>query len=128
MNIRRRDDTGAVSTELALVMPFLLFFALMPLQFALWWHGHQAAALAAEECVDAAQAFDADVQADGRAGGMAILNQGGNLTNIAVTPSATADTVVCQVSGRLRFSVVGNLSITARAEGPIERFVGENQP
>lgn len=101
-------------------MPVLIFLMLLPIQFALWWHGQQAAAIAAEECLDAAQAIGADVNADGTGGAMSILSQAGNLTNVSVRSSSDGTIISCDVSGQLRFSIVGRLSVSSRAEGPAE--------
>jgi Flp pilus assembly protein TadG len=115
------------ATELAVLMPILIVLVLMPIQFALWWHGKQAADIAAEECVEAAQVLGADVAIDGAGGARAILGQAGNLTNVVITPTATAaDTIECVITGDLDYAVIGHFSVTATAEGPIEHFVAED--
>lgn len=120
------DERGVVATELAVLMPVLIVLALMPMQFALWWHAKQAADTAAEECVEAAQVIGADVNTAGVAGARAILGQAGNLTNVVISPSPTADTIVCVVTGDLNYSIIGTYSVSARAEGSIERFIAED--
>ena len=114
------------STELAVLMPVLIVLVLLPMQFALWWHGKQAADTAAEECVEAAQVIGADVAADGTAGAQTILGQAGNLRDVTISSTATADTVICVVRGTLNYSIIGTYNVTARAEGPIERFIAED--
>ena len=124
---RWSDEAGVTSTELAVLMPVLIVLVLLPMQYALWWHAKQAADTAAEECVDAAQALDADVASDGIRGARAILNQAGNLTNVRITPTATADTVICTITGDLNYTIIGaGLSVSSQAEGSIERFVAES--
>ena len=108
-------------------MPVLLVMVLLPMQFALWWHGKQTAELAAEEALDAAQAVDADIVAEGRSGAYAVLSQAGNLTNVEVTVTVVGDEVTVEVRGSLDYSIVGTLSVTARASGPIEKFTPVNQ-
>lgn len=108
-------------------MPVLLILVLLPMQYALWWHGKQAADLAVEEGVDAAQVLGVDPVAAGTDGVYSILGQAGNLTDITVSVTTTPDTVIVEVHGTLNFSILSTLSVTARAEGPLERFVPGNQ-
>ncbi|MDY7106817.1 MAG: TadE family protein [Actinomycetota bacterium] len=120
-------DRGATATELAVLMPALILLVLLPVQVGLWWHARQAADVAAEEALDAAQIAGATA-ADGQAGAGAILGQAGNLTNVTVDVNRTADDVTVTVRGDLGFSIFpGAWSVTARAEGPVERFIPENQ-
>lgn len=81
-------------------MPVLIVLVLLPMQFALWWHGKQAADLAAEEGLDAAQAFGAAIAEDGRGGAYDVLAQAGNLTDVSVQVTATATTVTVEVRGQ----------------------------
>ena len=60
------------STEVAIVMPAMLIVILFVFQIALFWHAKQAADVAAEEAVDAAQVANA-TEADGYAGANTIL-------------------------------------------------------
>lgn len=108
-------------------MPVLLVMVLLPMQFALWWHGKQTAELAAEEAVDAAQAVGADVVAEGRSGAYAVLSQAGNLTDIAVTVTSTPTSVTVEVRGTLDYSIIGTFAVEASATGPIEQFTPANQ-
>lgn len=106
-------------------MPVLILLVMLPVQVGLWWHAKQAAEVAAEEAVDAAQIATATA-ADGEAGAAAVLSQAGNLRNVTVTVNRTADTVSVDVRGDLGFSVFpGGWSVHAHAEAPIERFVPE---
>lgn len=113
------------TVETVVLAPVLIAMVLMPVQFALWWHGQQAAALAAEECVDAAQIEGVDVGSEGTAAAMAILGVAGNVSGVSVQASAAGDTVTCVVTGELDFRVVPIGGIEASAEGPIERFISE---
>ena len=74
------------STEVAIVMPAMIIVILFVFQIALFWHAKQAADVAAEEAVDAAQVAAATA-ADGYAGADTILGQAGNLRNASVTAS-----------------------------------------
>ena len=122
---RGDPDRGAVATELAVLMPVLILLMLVPVQVGLWWHAKQAAQVAAEEAVDAAQTLDGTA-ADGTAGAQAILGQAGNLSNAHIDVNRTIDTVTVTINGDLGFSIFpGAWSVTAHAEGPVERFVAE---
>lgn len=122
--MRHRDDAGITSTEIAVLMPVLLVLVLLPMQFALWWHAKQAADLAAEEAVEAAQVAEAAaVDGQARAGALAVLSEAGNLTNVTVTASTTSSSVIVEVRGTLNYSIIGTFTVTARAEGPLEQFV-----
>ena len=124
---RVRDEAGVTSTELAVLMPVLIVLVLLPMQFALWWHAKQSADTAAEECVEAAQVIGADVAGDGVNGARTILSQAGNLTNVVITPVASADTITCTITGDLNYAIINvGFSVTARAEGPIEEFIAED--
>ena len=124
---RNRGDPerGAVATELAVLMPVLILLMLVPVQVGLWWHAKQAAQVAAEEALDAAQTLDGTA-ADGTAGAQAILSQAGNLSNADIDVNRATDTVIVTISGDLGFSIFpGAWSVTAHAEGPVERFIAE---
>lgn len=108
-------------------MPVLIVLVLLPMQFALWWHGKQAADLAAEQGLDAAQAYGAAIVEDGRRGAHDVLSQAGNLTDVSVQVTSTATTVTVEVRGRLDYSIVGAFTVTSRASGPIERFIPVNE-
>lgn len=122
-----QDEAGVTSTELAVLMPVVIFLSLLPLQVALWWHGKQAADLAAEECVEAAQVVDADVDSAGTSGAKAVLDSVGNLTGVIVAASSDGLSVVCTITASLDFSIIGPGTVSAQAAGPIERFVPADQ-
>ena len=117
----KRDDRGAVATELAIVMPMLIVLVFLPMQFALYWHGKQAASLAAEECANAAAEYG-NGHGDGSAAARSILGEGGNLTGVSIKPSG-GDTVSCTVSGALSFTIIGEYTVESTATATRERFV-----
>jgi len=120
-------ERGAVATELAVLMPVLIMLVLIPVQVGLWWHAKQAAEIAADEALDAAQVVGA-TDADGLAGARAILGQAGNLEQVVVTVDRTGTVVSVSITGQLGFSIFpGAWSVNAYAEGPIEQFVAENR-
>ncbi len=121
---RRRTDTGIASTEIAIVMPAMLIVILFVFQVALFWHAKQAADVAAEEAVDAAQIADA-TEADGFAGANTILSQAGNLRNatVSVTRDPATGLVTATVTGEAPSIIpFGSWSVRAASQAPIEEF------
>ena len=120
-------ERGATATELAVLMPVLILLVLLPVQVGLWWHAKQAAEIAAEEALDAAQVTGATT-IDGEIGAQAILGQAGNLEDVTIIVTKTPETVIVEVRGQLSFSVFpGAWSVVAHAEGPVERFISETE-
>ena len=120
-------ERGAVATELAVLMPVLIMLVLIPVQVGLWWHAKQAAEVAADEALDAAQVAGATA-ADGQIGAQAILGQAGNLEHVVVTVDRTGTDVTVTITGQLGFSIFpGAWSVTAHAEGPIEQFLAADE-
>ena len=97
---RATDDRGATTTELAVLMPAVIVVIMMIFQVAMFWHAKQAADVAAEEAVEAAQLATATA-ADGTAGANTILGQAGNLRNatIAVDRNTATGIVTVTVTG-----------------------------
>ena len=125
MRLRRRGDTGLTSTELAVLMPVVIALVLAPFQVGLWWHASQVADAAARDAVDAAQVAGA-TEADGEAAAMRFLDAAGNLTRPAVSVARSTDTVTVTVTGRAPRLLPGfDWQVTARASGPVERFIPE---
>jgi Flp pilus assembly protein TadG len=116
-----RSDRGAIATETALVFPMLIVLLFLPIQFAFYWHGTQAAGLAAEECANAAAEYG-NSAGDGQAAGWSILDASGALTADSVTAGGT-DLVTCTVSGTLAYTIIGSYTITSTAQAARERLV-----
>ena len=122
---RRKAQDGLTSTELAVIMPVLIMLILVPFQVALWWHADQIADAAAREAVDAAQVVTA-TEEDGIRAAAWFLNAAGNITEPQVTVTRTTDTVSVEVTGRAPRLLPGfDWQVTARAAGPVERFIPE---
>lgn len=118
------------STEVAIVMPAMLMVILFVFQIALFWHAKQAADVAAEEAVDAAQVATASI-ADGFAGANAILGQAGNLRNVSVSVirDPTTGLVTATVTGRAPSIIpFGTWGVRATAQAPIEEFRSAGAP
>ncbi|MDF1596209.1 MAG: TadE/TadG family type IV pilus assembly protein [Acidimicrobiia bacterium] len=124
---RFAHEKGLTSTELAVLMPVLIALVLIPFQVTLWWHADQIADAAAREAVDAAQVATA-TEEDGTRAAEWFLDAAGNITDPEVTVTRTADTVSVEVTGRAPRLVPGfDWQVTARAAGPIERFIREDE-
>ena len=122
---RRKAEDGLTSTELAVIMPVLILLILVPFQVALWWHADQVAVAAAREAVDAAQVATA-TEEDGIRAAEWFLDAAGNITEPQVTVTRTTETVSGEVTGRAPRLLPGfDWQVTARAAGPIERFIPE---
>lgn len=114
-----------VATEVAVIMPALLIVIMLVFQVGLFWHAKQAADLAAEEAVDAAQVANATV-ADGHIGAGAILNQAGNLQNVSVDVDRdeALGLVTVSITGDAPSIIpFGSWKVSAQAQGSIERFI-----
>jgi hypothetical protein len=122
---RRKAEEGLTSTELAVIMPVLIALVLVPFQIALWWHADQIADAAAREAVDAAQVATA-TEEDGIRAAEWFLDSAGNITEPEVTVTRTTESVSVEVTGRAPRLLPGfDWQVTARAAGPIERFIPE---
>ncbi len=106
-------------------MPAVLTLIMLIFQVGLFWHAKQAADVAAEEAVEAAQLAAAS-EADGLAGANTILGQAGNLKNVIVTVDRNVGTglVTVTISGDAPAIVpFGGWHIESQAQGSIERFI-----
>ena len=121
----RVAEAGVTSTEVAIVMPAMIIVMLMVFQVALFWHSKQAADLATEEAVDAAQVASA-TEADGYDGANAILSQAGNLRDarVSVSRDQASGLVTATVTGRAPSIIpLGSWTVSSQAQGSIERYI-----
>ncbi|WP_310726922.1 TadE/TadG family type IV pilus assembly protein [Streptomyces sp. N2A] len=121
---RWRDDRGAASTQLVLVVPVLLLLALLIVQFALVWHARHIAQYAAERALAAARIKDATA-ADGRAQARRSLAALSSriLTAPSVAVDRTAAHTTVRVGGAVMAIVPGlTLHASGTASGPTERI------
>ncbi len=127
LKVRRRGEAGVTSTELAVLMPVVITLVLVPFQVGLWWHAKQAADGAARQAVDAAQIEDG-TEAAGVEAAFRFLDAAGNITDPQVTVTRTLDVVAVEVTGRAPRLLPGmDWQVTARASGPTERFIPEDE-
>lgn len=127
---RITNDRGATTTELAVIMPAVIVVIMMIFQVAMFWHAKQAADVAAEEAVEAAQLATATA-ADGTAGANTILGQAGNLRNaiIDVDRNTATGIVTVTVTGDAPSLIpFGSWTVSATAQGPIEQFISAGDP
>ncbi len=122
---RGRGEEGLTATQLAIVMPALLFFIMLIVQYGLWFHAKQVASAAAAEAVDAAQVPDG-LSSDGERAARSFLAQSGNLRDVVVEVERSADQVVARVRGRAPQLVPGIAwTVASQVQSPAERFVPE---
>jgi Flp pilus assembly protein TadG len=124
---RGRRDTGLASSELAILVPALLFMLMLVVQFGLWSHAKQMAEAAAAEAVDAAQTPTGTAE-DGRQAALTTLAAAGNLRSVEVEVDRTAELVTVTVRGAAPQLVPGfSWGVTARSAAPVERFIPEGE-
>ncbi len=122
---RRADDRGLTSTQLAVLMPALIFWMMLIVQYGLWFHARQVAGAAAAEATDAAQ-VPGGTEEDGERAALDFLRQSGNLDEIIVEIDRSAETVTVEIRGDAPQLVPGiSWSVTARSVAPVERFIEE---
>lgn len=127
MTSRRHDDRGLTSTQLAVLMPALIFWTMLIVQYGLWFHARQVAGAAAAEATDAAQIPGATAE-NGHAAAQSFLDQSGNLDDIRIDIDRSAQIVTVEITGTAPQLVPGvTWTVTARAESPVERFVPQTE-
>jgi len=115
------------ATQLAVVMPALLFWIMLIVQYGLWVHAKQVATAAAAEAVDVAQ-VPGNSTASAEAAARSFLNQSGNLAHITIDVTPTADLVRVRVRGQAPQLVPGfSWSVAAVAQAPVERYIPQPQ-
>lgn len=126
VSLRAARERGSASAELVVATPLLLLLVMAVIQFALYYHGAEAAQAAASQAVAAARAQGAST-ASGQAQGQAILDQvaGGSLPERAITVTRTATDAQATVTGTVESLIPGlTLHITAHAAAPLEAWSG----
>lgn len=113
------------STQLAILMPVLLLWLMLIVQYGLWFHAKQVASAAAAEAVDAAQ-VPGGTAGEGEQAARSFLSQSGNLDRIDVSVQRGAGTVNVEITGEAPQFVPGfSWSVTTTAASPVERFVAQ---
>ncbi len=113
------------TSQVAILFPAVLFWLMLIVQYGLWWHAKQAADAAAAEAVNAAQ-LPTGTEAIGDRAAREFLAAAGNLTDINVVVDRAPTLVTVEVTGQAPQLVPGlEWSVTARSQGPVERFIPE---
>lgn len=127
MTGRLARGDGSSTTELVLLMPAVLLLIMVSVQAGLYLHAQQVVEAAAQQALEAAQAEGG--QADtGQNEGESFLAEAGGVREPTVVVTRTADQVSVEVRG-----VAPNVlplsawAVAASADGPVERFVAEDQ-
>lgn len=119
-------DRGAVSAELVIATPLLMFLLLAVVQVALWSHATHLAQAAASHGLAAARAHLGSPAA-GHTAAAGLLDQYGPspLTNAHIEVTRGAETAAVRIHGHV-LAVIPFLRLPVRAEavGPVERVVG----
>lgn len=120
---RCRGEEGLTATQLAVLMPALLFWIMLIVQYGLWSHAKQVAGAAVAEAVDVAQ-IPGNTAAEAEAAARSFLDQSGNLTHVTVEITPSADQVSVRVRGHAPQLVPGfDWGVASVAQAPMEKFV-----
>lgn len=124
---RQRGEEGLTSTQLAIIMPVVLMWIMLIVQYGLWFHAKQLVSAAAAEAVDAAE-VPGGTSGDGERAARSFLASSASLSNLSVDVQRGDQTVSVLVTGRAPHLVPGiSWNVAAAAEAQVERFVPEDQ-
>lgn len=121
-------DGGYNPMEAAIIVPIIMVFTLLVVQFALLWHGRHVAEAAAQAAARSAAAYTSTA-AVGQADGASYLAQVAPhlLTDPAVTvargPQEVTVTVTATVPSVIPF---GHFTVNETAAAPVEAFVNSS--
>ncbi|MEU6379276.1 TadE family protein [Streptomyces sp. NPDC046909] len=121
---RLRDDSGAVTTEMVIIMPVLLTMVLLLAQATVWWHAVHIAQATSAHALAVTRVQDGTTAA-GQDEAQRVLDQLGRgpLRASHVTVTRTADHAEVRVTGTAT-SVIPflHLPVRSHASGPVEKF------
>lgn len=128
MHLRQlSEEDGVIASQLAVLMPALLLLIMLAVQFGLWAHASQLARAAADEAAYIAALPDS-TDAAGQAAAAALLDQAGNLTDIAISLDRQPEMIVATVVGRAPQVVPGfSWQVQASAAAGLERFIEQGE-
>ncbi|GAB2720853.1 TadE/TadG family type IV pilus assembly protein [Kitasatospora kifunensis] len=124
---RRERDRGALTLSFALVFPMMLLLVMLVAQVALLWYSQSVALAAAREGADAGRVLGGTDQAATDRAQAFLDGFRGLLGSPTVDrPVRTQATITVTVHIHPLFLLPGfdGLTISQRAQAPIERFVG----
>jgi Flp pilus assembly protein TadG len=118
-------DRGYNVIEAVIVVPIIIIFTLVVVQFALLWHGRHVAEAAAQAAARSAAGYSATA-ATGQADGVSYLAQ--VAPNLLRAPVVTVDRTPLRVQVTVRAQVLsiipfGSFSVSQAAAVPVETFV-----
>ena len=120
---RCSGEEGLTSTQVAVMMPALLFWIMLTVQYGLWFHAKQVAGAAAAEAVDVAQVPGVSATR-AEAVARSFLAQSGNLRNAEIEINQDAERVSVRVRGQAPQLVPGmSWTVVSVAQAPMERFI-----
>lgn len=121
------EERGAVSVQLVVLVPAVMFIIMAVIQFALTEHAHHIAQSAASKALAAARAENA-TGGDGQAAAAAVLDAIGDdvLRNAHVTVTRDAQRVRVEVSGEVLGPLPG-VRVRAVAVGFVEQWVPDTR-
>jgi Flp pilus assembly protein TadG len=120
----RQRERGATTTELVVVMPFLILLVFLVVHVGVWLHATQIARAAAQEGARAARVETGSAEA-GQARAESFLAELGDsvLEDEVVTVESDGDSARVEVRGRaLAVLPFLHFDVVASSEGPVERF------
>ncbi|MFK0111647.1 TadE/TadG family type IV pilus assembly protein [Streptomyces sp. NPDC091217] len=119
-----RDEGGAVTAEIVIIMPTLLTMVLLLAQATVWWHALHIAQATASDALSVTRVQGGTASA-GQYEAQRVLDQlgQGSLRGAHVTVTRTTEQADVEVTGTAG-SVVPFLHLPVRthASGPVERF------
>jgi Flp pilus assembly protein TadG len=111
--------------EVVIVLPAVILFTMMVVQYALVWHARHVAEAAAQDGLRAARSYQATA-GEGQTAVSDYLNQVAPrlLTSTNVSVDRTATTVTVRVRGDVLSAIPGaDFTVDETAVGPVERFI-----
>ncbi|HET7489297.1 MAG TPA: TadE/TadG family type IV pilus assembly protein [Acidimicrobiales bacterium] len=125
---RRRGEEGLSSTALAVVMPVILVWIMLVVQYGLWAHARQVAEAAADQGAGAGALPGADPTAAADAAVRSFLAGAGPLDDLAVAVEPGPDSLTVRVSGQAPRLVPGFAwDVQAVSQAPLEQYVPEER-
>jgi Flp pilus assembly protein TadG len=126
----RREQAGAVSSQLVITTPALLLLILMVFQFGVWQHAQHVSETAAQEGMAAARVEGGNQAAGAARAQIVAARLGGSvIVNPQVTVTRTADQARVEVTGTAEPVVpLLSLPVHAVAQAPTERFRAGSLP
>ena len=115
-----RDDSGATTVEVAVLLPLMLLLVMAVVQVGLWFHVRAVMTTAANKAVDASRA-DAATAADGEQAAAEFLTHTAARDDVAIDVERGPEGARAQISGQVVSLMFGApITVTVVVEAPIE--------